>query len=193
MPSEKAGSIPSFFKDIHESNSLYIFYERKCVNLLCSLQQQKKPRITHMEKYIVKLTRDEREYLLSLIKKGKTSAYKLTHARILLEADENNGEEKTDAEIAEQLHVGVKTVKRIRKRLVEEGIEEALSRKPHVRTRSRKLGGEEEAYLIALTCSQPPEGRNRWTLKLLSDRMVEVDRRNFPVSHTFTLLRYPQQ
>lgn len=59
--------------------------------------------------------------------------------------------------------------------MVEEGLEEALSRKPHIRTRSRKINGEEEAYLIALTCSQPPEGRSRWTLKLLSDRMVEME------------------
>lgn len=117
MPSEEAGSIPSFFcffKNIHQSDLQYVFHERKCVNLLRSLQRQK-TRITHMEKYIVKLTQVEREYLLSLIKKGKTSAYKLTHARILLEADENSGEEKTDVEIAEQLHVGAKTVKRIRK------------------------------------------------------------------------------
>lgn len=140
-----------------------------------ALSKQQTTRITHMEKYIVKLTQEEREYLLSLIKKGKASACKLTHARILLEVDENDGEQKTDVEVAEELHIGSKTVKRIRKRLVEEGLEEALSRKAHKITRSKKISGEEEAHLIALTCSQPPEGRSRWTLKLLSDRMVEME------------------
>jgi len=128
-----------------------------------------------MEKYIVKLIEEERTHLLSLIKKGKASAYKLTHARILLEADESCGEKKTDVEIAEQLHVSMKTVKRIRKRFIEEGLEAALSRKPHVKTRRRKINGEEEAHLIALSCSSPPEGRSRWTLKLLSNHMVKME------------------
>lgn len=130
-----------------------------------------------MEKYIVKLTQEERKNLLSLIKKGKTSAYKLTHARILLEADEGEQAEnkKTDLEIAEQLHVGPKTAKRIRKRFVEEGLEAALARKAHSRTRSRKIEGEEEAHLLALSCSPPPEGSRRWTLKLLSNKMVEME------------------
>jgi transposase len=127
-----------------------------------------------MEKYTVSLTKEERHYLLALIKKGKTSAYKLTHARILLEADENGSENKTDVDIAKQLHVGAKTVKRIRKRLVEEGLEAALCRKPHAMTKSKKITGEEEAHLIALSCSTPPVGRNRWTLQLLSERMVEL-------------------
>lgn len=130
-----------------------------------------------MEKYIVKLTQEERSDLLSLIKKGKASAPRLTHARILLEADEgayaNN--KKTDYQIAEQLHVGLKTVKRRRKQFVEEGLEAALSRKPHLKTREKKISGEEEAHLIAICCSVPPEGRSRWTLKLLSSRMVELE------------------
>ncbi len=130
-----------------------------------------------MEKYIVKLTKAERKDLLSLIKKGKTAAYKLTHARILLAADADRAKSrgKTDKEIAEELHVGTKTVQRIRKQLVEEGIEAAVSRKPLSRTRPRRINGKEEAHLIALCCSSPPEGRSRWTLKLLSDRMVEMD------------------
>lgn len=128
-----------------------------------------------MEKYVVRLSEEERTNLLGLIKKGKSAAYKLTHARILLEADEDNGPIKTDKTIAEQLHVGLKTVKRVRQRFVEEGMDAALSRKPHSRTRPKVLNGEEEAHLIALACSSPPEGRARWTLKLLSDRLVEME------------------
>jgi len=130
-----------------------------------------------MEKYIVKLTQEERLDLLSLIRKGKASAPRLTHARILLEADEGpyTKNKKTDFEIAEQLHVGLKTVKRRRKQFVEEGLEAALSRKAYLKTKENKLSGEEEAHLIAICCSSPPEGRNRWTLKLLSTRLVEME------------------
>ena len=129
-----------------------------------------------MEKYIVKLNKEERQNLLSLIKKGKAAAYKLTHARILLEADEaeKTRKKKTDIEIAGLLYTSAKTVKRIRKRFVEEGMEIALSRRPHSKTRIPKINGEVEAHLIALSCSSPPEGRSRWTLKLLSDRLVEM-------------------
>jgi len=94
----------------------------------------------------------------------------------LLEADEGPyaRTKKTDKEIAEQLHVGLKTVKRRRKQFVEEGLEAALSRKPHLKRGRKKISGEEEAHLIALCCSVAPEGRSRWTLKLLSNRLVEM-------------------
>jgi transposase len=130
-----------------------------------------------MEKYTVKLTGSEREELLSLIKKGKAAAYKLTHARILLAAAESvlNSDKQSDIEIAWTLHIAPKTVKRIRKRCVEEGLEAALFRKQHTRTKPRKLDGDGEAHLIALCCSEPPEGRVRWTLKLLSERLVSLD------------------
>ena len=130
-----------------------------------------------MKKYIVKLNKEERQNLLSLIKKGKAAAYKLTHARILLEADEaeKTRKKKTDIEIAGLLYTSAKTVKRIRKRFVEEGMEIALSRRPYSKTRIPKINGEVEAHLIALSCSSPPEGRSRWTLKLLSDRLVEME------------------
>src|SRR5690606_26923863 len=81
---------------------------------------------------------------------------------------------KTDQEIAKGLGINESTVRRIRKRFVEEGLEEAISRKKHSRTRPRKITGEEEAHLIAICCSSPPEGRNRWTLKLLAGRLVEM-------------------
>lgn len=130
-----------------------------------------------MEKYIVKLTQSERQDLLSLIKTGKAAAYKLTHARILLAADESdwNQKQQTDQEIATHQHIAKKTVKRVRKRCVEEGLEAALSRKRHRRTKPRKLDGDGEAHLIALCCSTPPEGRSRWTLKLLSERLVSLE------------------
>ena len=130
-----------------------------------------------MEKYIVKLNKEEREILLSLIKKGKASANKLMRARVLLEADESDQikAKKTDEEIGNQIRVNAKTVARIRKRFVEEGLELALSRKPHSNPQSRKINGEQEAHLIALCCSKPPEGRNRWTLKLLANRLVELE------------------
>lgn len=128
-----------------------------------------------MEKHIVRLTNDERENLLLLISKGKSAAKKLSHARILLAADENSGERRTNEAIAEFLHVSKKTVQRVCKECVENGLESALERKRHARYKPRKLQGEEEAKLIALCCSTPPEGRGRWTLKLLSDKLVSLE------------------
>ncbi len=133
--------------------------------------------MAHMEKYIVKLTKEERANLLSMIKTGKSSASKLMHARVLLMADENKDidAKKTDEEIGKQLHINAKTVARIRTRFVEEGIESALLRKAHSNPRSRKIDGEQEAHLVALCCSEPPEGRCRWTLKLLANKLVEME------------------
>lgn len=132
-----------------------------------------------MEKYIVKLTQEERDELLALIKTGKKIAVaKSTHARILLAADEgvNEAKRKTDDQIAEELHVDPKTVKRIRKTCVMDGLENALERKAYTsEKRPKKIGGTEEAHLIAICCSTPPEGRCRWTLKLLADRMVTLE------------------
>ena len=129
-----------------------------------------------MEKYVVRLTQNERDDLLSLIKTGKASAAKLTHARIILATDENNTDQpKIDTEVAKELHVSSKTVARTRQRFVEEGLESALSRKPHSNTRPRKIDGEQEAHLIALSCSNPPDGRARWTLKLLASQLIELE------------------
>jgi transposase len=128
------------------------------------------------KKYIVRLTQDERKSLLALISKGKASAQRLVHARILLEADVSQVEKpKTDKEIAEILHVTSKSVKRIRQRLVEEGTEAALSRKKHVRARPSKFDGESEARLVALCCSEAPKGRQRWTMQLLADKLIELN------------------
>lgn len=130
-----------------------------------------------MDKYIVKLTLEERVELLTLIRFGKKAANTLMHARVLLSADENDTKlkPKTDETIAAEMHVSSKTVARIRQRFVQEGIESALSRRPHTNPKSRKIDGEQEAHLVALCCSTPPEGRSRWTLKLLANKLVSLD------------------
>ena len=129
-----------------------------------------------MERYVVKLTQDERANLLLLVKTGKASAAKLTHARIILATDENNTDKTPyDTKVSKELHVSSRTVARTRQRFVEEGLESALSRKPHSNTRPRKIDGDQEAHLIALSCSTPPAGRSRWTLKLLANHLIELE------------------
>lgn len=134
-------------------------------------------KVAHMDKYIVKLTLEERAELLALIRVGKKAANKLMHARVLLSADENDTKlkQKTDEEISNEMHVSSKTVARIRQRFVEEGLESALSRRPHANPKSRKIDGEQEAHLVALCCSTPPEGRSRWTLKLLANKLIALE------------------
>lgn len=128
------------------------------------------------KKYIVTLTDEERQRLRGLIASGKGSARKLMHARVLLKADRRGGKPGwKDATIANGLEVGIATVGRVRQRLVEDGLEAALVPRPSRRQYHRKLGGEEEAHLIALACSEPPEGRARWTLRLLAERMVALE------------------
>jgi transposase len=130
------------------------------------------------EKYVVRLKATERETLCSLVQKGnrKVAAKKRLHAQILLKADEGAlGPAWTDARVAEAFDVHVNTVSAVRRRYVEEGLEAALSRKKQVRpSRQRCLDGEGEARLIAIACGAPPEGRTRWTLHLLKDRLVEL-------------------
>jgi transposase len=121
------------------------------------------------KRYIVDLTADERAGLLALLNKGTAPARRLTRARILLRADEGG----TDQEIAATLHVHPATVERTRRRFVEGGVERALSDQPRPGGRP-KLDGKAEAHLVALACSTPPEGRTRWTMQLLADRLVEL-------------------
>jgi transposase len=129
-----------------------------------------------VKKYKVTLESDERESLLGLIAAGKASALKLAHARILLKADAGaDGPAWSDALIAEALEVDVTTVERVRQRFVEQGLDAALDRKKQARpSRERKLDGAGEARLVALACSNPPEGRAAWTLQLLADKLVEL-------------------
>lgn len=128
-----------------------------------------------MKKYKVTLTDEERSTLRELISRGKGPARRLCHARILLKADSSPpGPGWIDVAISEALEIGTATVERVRKRFVEEGFEEALGRKKPRRRYERRLDGKAEAHLIALACSEAPEGRERWTLELLSDRMVAL-------------------
>jgi transposase len=129
------------------------------------------------KKYLVTLTVEERRDLTKLVSAGKRSARMLTHARILLKADQaEGGPAWEDAAIVEALGCGHRTVERIRQRFVEQGLEAALHHKPQDRpSRERTLDGAAEARLIALACSAPPAGRTRWTLKLLADKLVELE------------------
>ena len=127
-----------------------------------------------VKKYRVQLGEGEQEELRSLVRKGRAAAYKQTHARILLLSDENQAKgAMKDQEIARSLGVGISTVERVRRRCVDEGVEAALGRKEQLRRRQKWLDGSGEAHLIALACSQPPEGRASWTVKLLADGLVE--------------------
>jgi transposase len=119
--------------------------------------------------YIIDLTKEERTHLLDFIKSGKHSARKLNRARILLLADED----KTDGEIAEALHTGTATVQRTRQRFVEGNLEGALNERPRL-GKQKKLDEKGEAILETLAHSKPPEGRKRWTLQLLADRLVQL-------------------
>ena len=128
------------------------------------------------KKYRIRLTTDEQQELKALVSRGRTVAYKQTHARILLMSDEarEDGGMK-DADISGVLGVGLSMVERVRRRCVEEGIESALNRKKQLRRRQKRLDGEGEARLIAMACGEPPEGRAGWTLKLLADQLVECE------------------
>jgi hypothetical protein len=127
------------------------------------------------KKYIVRLSNEERQQLTELISKGKTAAYKIRHANILLKADAD-GPAWTDARIAESFSVSINTVMGVRQRLVEQGFEAALTRKKQDHpSRQPRLDGEGEARLIALRCSAPPNGHARWTLRLLADQAVALE------------------
>ena len=128
-----------------------------------------------MKRYRVTLEGQEREELKSLIAKGKAAARKLTHARILLQADEaEGGAGQRDQAIAHSLNVDVRTVERVRQRFVEQGVERVLVPAVSQRIYQRKLDGKQEAHLIALACSKPPRGKKHWTMRLLADQMVEL-------------------
>lgn len=128
------------------------------------------------KKYIVTLTPEERAVLKAMLSKGKAAARKLMHARILLKADVSSGRSAlSDDEIAQEVQAGRATVERTRREFVEEGLEAALERRKPRRQYLRTLDGDGEAHLIALACQKPPEGRSRWTLRLLADRMVQLE------------------
>ena len=128
------------------------------------------------KKYPVILNEAQREQLKSLIAAGTAPARKLTHARILLKADQSpEGPSWVDEQVADAVEVSQPTVARVRKQYFEEGLEAALNRRPPNREYHRKLDGEQEARLIALACSEPPEGQVRWSLRLLADKLMELE------------------
>lgn len=129
-----------------------------------------------MKKYIVRLSGEERQSLSTLVSSGKGPARMFTRARILLKADiSRDGPCWPDEKIAEALDITIQTVERVRKQLVEEGLEAVLSRRKYVQKVSRKkFDGDAEAHLVALACSEAPEGYARWSLRLLAGRMVEL-------------------
>jgi transposase len=128
------------------------------------------------KKYPVILSDTERDDLKRLIATGTAPAPKLTHARILLKAEESaEGAGWVDEKVADAVEVSQPTVSRVRKQYFEEGLEAALNRRPPKREYHRKLDGEQEARLVALACSQPPEGHARWSLRMLADRLVELE------------------
>ena len=126
--------------------------------------------------YRVNLTPEERNLLNLVISKGKHSAQKIRRANILLKADESEHRNFwKDKKIAETFHARVRTIEKIRKQFVEEGFEATLSRKQYKKRESIKITGEVEAHLISLKCSDPPKGYAKWTLRLLANKMVELN------------------
>jgi Homeodomain-like domain len=126
--------------------------------------------------YHVRLTETERAHLQELIAAGTAPARKLLHARILLKADEGPaGPAWVDQAIADAVEVSQPTVSRVRKQYVVEGLEAALNRRAPRRVYQRKLTGEHEARLVALACSPPPAGQAHWSLRLLADKLVELE------------------
>lgn len=124
-------------------------------------------------KYVVRLTDEERQTLQRLVAGPRVARTKALRARILLKADAD-GPHWPDTQIAEALEVGVSTVHRLRQRCVEAGLEAAVSRQAPSRTKPRKLDGAQEARLVVLACSPAPDGRAAWTLRLLADKLVEL-------------------
>lgn len=128
-----------------------------------------------MEKYRVTLTAEERTHLEQAVSAGQAAARRLTHARILLLADSSGGSGHTDADIVGALGISLRTVERVRRRLVTEGLPAALDHRPQPpRPDKIKIKGDVEQRLVQLACSDPPEGRCHWTLRLLCDELVTL-------------------
>jgi len=129
-----------------------------------------------MVKYKVTLTQKERDDLLSITKGGTHTSKKVIHALILLNCDEGEFSDKVNNdEVVKVLKIGMRTIDRVKKKFVEEGYEAALENSPTTRVYERKADGDIEAHLIALSCSTAPEGFSKWSLRLLADKMVELE------------------
>jgi len=134
-------------------------------------------KVLDMEKYIVTLSEDEREKLTELTAKGKQRSQTFLNALILLGCDKGKfqTERSTNEEMSRVLNVSMRKIDRVKKRFVEEGFDAALDRKKGTRIYTKKIDGDFEAHLIALSCSEPPEGFLRWSLRLLADKVVELN------------------
>jgi hypothetical protein len=130
-----------------------------------------------MKKYIVTLAKEEREALDALTSKGKHQSQKILNALVLLGCDEGEYQMKrlTNEVMASALNISMRKIDRVKKRFVEEGIEIALNGRKGSRTYAKKADGDFEAHLVALSCGAPPEGFARWSLRLLADKVVELD------------------
>ena len=128
-----------------------------------------------MVRYKVTLIKEEREQLQSVMGKGKHTSQQFRNACILINSDESpNGKKLSNEQIAQVLNINPKTVERIKQRFVEEGFDQCMDRKPYPKKGPLKTDGDFEAHLIALSCSEAPEGYARWSLRLLADKMVEL-------------------
>ena len=129
-----------------------------------------------MKKYHVTLTEEERQELDEMTRKGKRNAQVIRNALVLLNCDENNPARlKKDSEIAGMLGITERTIENIRKKFVFDGLDVALAGKPSERVYMGKVDGDIEAHIIALSCSEPPEGFSRWSLRMLADKAVELN------------------
>lgn len=127
--------------------------------------------------YTITLTQEERQELERIISKGKHTSQTYRSAYILLNKDEGEFSKETrvtNEELTKVLHVSMRTIDRVKKRFVEEGFDACLSRKKSSRTYERKIDGDAEAHLVSIACSEPPEGMAKWSLRLLSEKMVEL-------------------
>jgi len=128
-----------------------------------------------MNTYKVTLTQEERDQLTEVTRTGTHAARKIIHALILLNVDRgpHNTEQQINEEVCKVLKIGMRTIDRVKKRFVEEGLEAALKMAPTTRAYDKLVDGDMEAHLIALACGEPPKGYARWSLRLLADRLVE--------------------
>jgi len=129
------------------------------------------------KRYQVTLTEDERAHLIDIINKGKHKSQTYRVAYILLNTDKGSyaTSSSINEEISKVLIVGMRTIDRVKKQFVEEGLEICLGRKPTTRIYDRKVDGDTEAQLITIACSEPPKGFAKWSLRLIADKMVELN------------------
>jgi len=134
---------------------------------------QKKLQMVH---YRIKLTKSEVDELMKIIHKGSHTTQTYRAAYILLNCDEGEYSDKvTNEQVSKDLKIGMRTIDRVKKKFIDEGMEATLERKPTSRVYDKKVDGDVEAKLVTLCCSEPPKGRSKWSLRLLADKMVELN------------------